>query len=617
MNVTLNIEGTGRRYPRGRRFSEIAAEYQPQYADDIVLVRFRGEIRELHKGAFQDGDLDFITTADPDGRSAYRRSVTFLAEAAAAELFPDRKLRVQHSVGQGYYCEFRVDDTLLCTEEKTSRCGVAGASSSAASEAGASAGNGAGEGPDLEGGSSDPEAEVPRKTVAGQETAEAKNGGAIPCSRQELELLGACMRRMVSEDLPIRKENLEVRDAAALFRARGRFDLADLLQFRRSSRVNVYAIGDYMDYYYSYMLPSTGYLRYFDLVPYQNGFMLMFPDEDTHCTAEFHPTDKLFRIIDDSAAWGEQMGVRTVGDLNKVIAAGKITDLILVQESYMEQKIGEIAGEIAADRRRKIVLIAGPSSSGKTTFSHRLSIQLTAHGLRPHAISLDDFYYNREDTPVDENGEYDFECLEAVDVPLFNVCLQELLAGEAVVLPVFNFKTGQRECRLSPLTISDGDVLVIEGIHGLNEKLSVGIPRENKYKIYVSALTPLNIDYHNNLATTDARLLRRIVRDARTRNTSPRDTIARWDSVRRGEEKNIFPYQEEADIMFNSALIYEQAVLKCYAEPLLFSVESGCPEYARAQRLLKFLDWFLPVPAEKIALNSILREFIGGGIFPV
>lgn len=614
MNVTLNIEGIGRRYPRGRRFSEIAAEYQAHYADDIVLVRFRGEIRELHKGAFQDGELQFLTTADPEGRSAYRRSVTFLAEAAAAELFPDRKLRVQHSVGQGYYCEFRSAASAACVGEKIQETLAAPlAPQGEPKKAGPAS-------------ASDPVSGNLSETVGCGNTEDLVESGAVSCTaeagkvvctEEELALLGENMRRMVSENLTIRKENMEVRDAAALFRDRHRADLADLLQFRRSSRVNVYAIGDYMDYYYSYMLPSTGYLRYFDLVPYQNGFMLMFPDKDTHRAAEFHPTEKLFRIIDDSAAWGEQMGVRTVGDLNKVIAAGKITDLILVQESYMEQKIGEIAEEIAEDRRRKIVLIAGPSSSGKTTFSHRLSIQLTAHGLRPHAISLDDFYCNREDTPVDENGEYDFECLEAVDVPLFNACLQELLAGEAVVLPVFNFKTGQRECRLSPLTISDGDVLIIEGIHGLNEKLSAGIPRENKYKIYVSALTPLNIDYHNNLATTDARLLRRIVRDARTRNTSPRETIARWDSVRRGEEKNIFPYQEEADIMFNSALIYEQAVLKCYAEPLLFSVESGCPEYARAQRLLKFLDWFLPVPAEQIALNSILREFIGGGIFHI
>lgn len=345
--------------------------------------------------------------------------------------------------------------------------------------------------------------------------------------------------------------------------------------------------------------------------------MLMFPDRDTRKVAEFFPLDKLFGILDESAAWGASMGVGTVGELNDVIASGKIQDLILVQESWMEQQIGNIAEQIAADPRKKIILIAGPSSSGKTTFSHRLSIQLTAQGLRPHPISLDDFYVNREDTPKDENGEYDFECLEAIDIPLLNRCLNDLLAGKEVLLPVFNFRTGRREYRGQPLQIGAADVLVLEGIHGLNEKLSWQLPKENKFKIYISALTQLNVDEQNNLATTDGRLIRRIVRDARTRNTSARETLARWESVRRGEERNIFPYQEEADVMFNSALIYELAVLKVYAEPLLFAIDSSCPEYEEAKRLLKILDYTLPVPGESIGPNSILREFMGGGCFGV
>lgn len=425
------------------------------------------------------------------------------------------------------------------------------------------------------------------------------------------------MRKIVSQDMPIVKHNMHLQDAICHFKSVGREDKVRLLLYRRNSRINIYELNGYLDYFYGYMVPSAGYLRYFDLLPYQNGFMLLFPDRDPRKVAEFHPMDKFFRIMDESVAWGEGMDVANVGDLNHVISEGKIQELILVQESWMEQKIGDIAEMIAQDPKKKIILIAGPSSSGKTTFSHRLSIQLTAHGLRPHPISLDDFYVNREETPKDENGEYDFECLEAIDVPLFNQCLSDLLAGREVTLPVFNFKTGHREFRMRPLQLAEDDVLVIEGIHGLNERLTYRLPKESKFKIYISALTQLNIDDHNNLPTTDGRLIRRMVRDARTRNTTAQQTIARWDLVRKGEEKNIFPYQEEADVMFNSALIYELAVLKCYAEPLLFSVDRDSPEYEEAKRLLKFLDYFLPVPAENIGLNSILREFIGGGIFRI
>ena len=458
---------------------------------------------------------------------------------------------MQHSIGQGYYCEFRHKDAICVPDRKM------------------------------------------------------------------LSSLKEKMQDFVKADLPIIKYNMNTQDASARFREMGRMDKVRLMRYRRSSRVNVYELQGFPDYYYGYMVPSTGYLEYFDLLLYQNGFMLMFPGKDPKVVAEFSASDKLFNTLNDSAQWGIDMGIRTVGELNDVIASGRIQDMILVQESYMEQKIGDIAETIASDRRKKFVLIAGPSSSGKTTFSHRLSIQMTAHGLKPHPISLDDFYCNREETPLDENGEFDFECLEALDIPLFNQCMTDLLAGKEVTLPVFNFKTGHREYRQKPLKMGPDDVLVIEGIHGLNEKLSYELPKENKYKIYISALTQLNIDDHNNLSTADGRLIRRMVRDARTRNTTARETLARWHSVRRGEEKNIFPYQEEADIMFNSALIYELSVLKLYAEPLLFSIDTTCPEYPEAKRLLKFLDYFLPVPGENIGHNSILREFIGGSCFHV
>lgn len=551
MNITLTINGEKKSYPSGITFQEIAREYQPEYDDEIVLVHYRRSIRELSKTCSADGELDFITTAHKAGRSTYRRSVTLLMEAAASMVFSDMGVVVQHSIGQGYYCEFR------------------------------------------------------------------RGGRHVQVDSVMLRALKDKMDEMVQHNLPILKHDVKTFDAVEHFRKVGRMDKVKLLRYRRASRMNVYELNGYIDYYYGYMVPSTGYLKYYDLLPYQNGFMLMFPDAKTWEVAEFHPLDKLFRIIDDSAAWGERMGVRTVGELNDAIAGGRLQQLILVQESWMEQKIGDIAEMIAADPRKKIILIAGPSSSGKTTFSHRLSIQLKAHGLNPHPIAMDDFYVNREDTPKDENGEFDFECLEAIDIPMFNHCLTALLAGEEVILPVFNFKTGHREFRTRPLKLNADDVLVIEGIHGLNEKLTSELPKESKFKIYISALTQLNIDAHNNLATTDCRLLRRMVRDARTRNTTARETIARWPSVRRGEEKNIFPYQEEADVMFNSALIYELAVLKCYAEPLLFAISNDCPEYDEAKRLLKFLDYFIPVPGDDIALNSVLREFIGGGIFNI
>lgn len=551
MEYRLNIHGGQRSFPEGTPYREIAKEYQKDFQDDIVLVRFRNHLRELEKTVFQDGDLEFVTTAERAGRSAYRRSVTLLMETAAHHLFPDMHVFVQHSIGQGYYCEFRKDRVL------------------------------------------------------------------VPAEPAWLVSLKKEMQSLARQNLPIRKQNQNIRETIDFFKEIGRPEKAALLRYRRSSRVNLYDLMGYREYYYGYMAPSTGYLKYFDVLPYQRGFMLMFPDKDTRKVAEFYPLDKLFGIMDESVAWGESMGVSTIGDLNDVIASGRIQDLILVQESWMEQKIGDIAEQIAADPGKKIVLIAGPSSSGKTTFSHRLSIQLTAHGLRPHPISLDDFYVNREDTPRDENGEYDFECLEAIDIDLFNRCLGDLLAGKEVILPVFNFRTGHREYRGQPLKLRGGDVLVIEGIHGLNEKLSWQLPKESKFKIYISALTQLNIDEQNNLATTDGRLIRRLVRDARTRNTPAKETLARWASVRRGEEKNIFPYQEEADVMFNSALIYELAVLKVYAEPLLFDISSDCPEYEEAERLLKILDYTLPVPGENIGHNSILREFMGGGCFGV
>ena len=332
---------------------------------------------------------------------------------------------------------------------------------------------------------------------------------------------------------------------------------------------------------------------------------------------EFKPQHKLFQVLKESTKWGDMQGIETVGDLNEMITKQGVEEVVLVQEALQEKKIAEIATQIAEHKNLKFILIAGPSSSGKTTFSHRLSIQLRANGLVPHPIAVDNYFVEREDTPRDENGDYDFEALECVDLELFNRQMQELLEGKEVEIPTFNFVTGKKEYHGNKKKLGPNDVLVIEGIHCLNPKMTENLADETKFKIYISALTQLNIDEHNRIPTTDGRLIRRMVRDARTRGTSPQRTISMWQSVRRGEEKNIFPYQEEADVMFNSALIYELAVLKPYVEAHLFSMDRDCPEWVEAKRLLKFMDYFIGIGSEHIPTNSLLREFVGGGCFKV
>ncbi|MFP3153629.1 nucleoside kinase [Lachnospiraceae bacterium ZAX-1] len=441
--------------------------------------------------------------------------------------------------------------------------------------------------------------------------------GGLELSPDFILKLKAEMMDLANAALPIRKQSIGTDAAVELFRTLGMTDKERLFRYRRSSRVNIYSIAHYTDYYYGYMVPDTGYLKYFNIERYANGFVLMFPYRNTKAAADFEPSHKLFQVLEEAAKWGEKVGIRNVGELNDAIAKGMIRDVILVQEALMERRIGTIAETIVDTKDKKFVMIAGPSSSGKTTFSHRLSIQLMAQGLKPHPIALDNYYKNREDTPRDEFGEFDFECLEALDVEQFNKDMAALLAGEKVKLPTFDFQMGRREYKGDFKQLKEHDILVIEGIHGLNDKLSYALPKSSKLKIYISALTQLNIDEHNSLPTTDGRLIRRMVRDARTRGTTAKVTIAMWDSVRRGEERHIFPFQEQADIMFNSALIYELAILKQYAEPLLFGIDKKAPEYMEAKRLLKFLDYFLPVPSEDVGKNSILREFIGGSCFRV
>lgn len=426
------------------------------------------------------------------------------------------------------------------------------------------------------------------------------------------------MKALIRCHAKIEKKSLSTTEAMQHFHQYGMLDKERLFYFRRASTVNVYFIDGFEDYYYGYMAPDASYIKKFDIISYQDGFVLLLPSpRHPKVLPKFQPSEKVFQKLNESSHWAEKLGYANVAALNEEISRGNTTEMILIAEAMMEKQIGDIAQDIAGKEGKKFVMIAGPSSSGKTTFSHRLSIQLRANGLCPHPIAVDNYFKEREDTPRDSDGNYDFEILEAIDIEKFNEDMTRLLAGEKVELPHFNFKVGKREYNGDFLQLGREDILVIEGIHCLNDRLSYSLPKESKYKIYISALTQLNIDEHNRIPTADGRMIRRMVRDARTRGISAQSTIQMWPLVRKGENENIFPFQESADVIFNSALIYELAVLKAYVEPLLFGIPRQAPEYEEAKRLLKFLDYFLNIPEEHIPQNSILREFVGGSCFKV
>ncbi|MCR5005298.1 MAG: nucleoside kinase [Clostridiales bacterium] len=459
------------------------------------------------------------------------------------------------------------------------------------------------------------EAEVRiKQAISGGTYCEISRGERTGVTEEETQALLEAMRRHVAEDLPIRKKPYPIDEAMDLFEARGMWDRSQVFKYRRFSTINLYSLGGMIDYFYGYMLPSTGMLKYFDLTQYREGVIIQLPERKwPHKVRPFVPSEKLFDVFRRSTEWSEIMGVETIGALNDSIADGSIHELIEISEALHAGHIAAIAREIFARRDQiRMVLIAGPSSSGKTTFAKKLSIQLRAEGLRPRMISVDDYFVNRENTPLDENGEKDYESLYAIDIEAFNSDLKALMAGETVTLPRYNFVTGLREYHEKPMQMGPDDILVIEGIHCLNEALTAQITRSEKYKIYISALTLINVDDHNRIPTTDGRLLRRMVRDHQYRGASAARTISMWPQVRAGEERNIFPFQEEADVMFNSAHIYELAVIKQYAEPLLFSIRRDEPEYAEARRLIKFLDYCLGVSSEIVPSTSIIREFIGG-----
>lgn len=442
--------------------------------------------------------------------------------------------------------------------------------------------------------------------------------GNVTITEELLQKIKKYMLELVEQKIPIMKRSISTHDAVELFHKYGMYDKEKLFRYRRVSKVNIYSLGDFEDYFYGFMVWHTGYLKYFDLIPYDEGLVLQMPTvENPQELPPFQAQQKLFQVQKQSEKWGEMLNVDTVGDLNECITRESMRELILIQEALQEGELSHMAETIESRKGVKFVMIAGPSSSGKTTFSHRLSIQLSAHGMKPHPIAVDNYFVDRDKTPLDEMGNKNYECLEAIDVEQFNKDMNALLRGERIELPEYNFKTGKREYKGNYLQLGQDDILVIEGIHCLNDKLSYTLPKESKFKIYISAVTQLNIDEHNRIPTTDGRLIRRMVRDNRTRGTSAKDTIHMWYSVRRGEEENIFPYQESADVMFNSALIYELSILKSYAEPVLFQIQESEPEYKEAKRLLKFLDYFVGVPSEDVPHNSFLREFIGGGCFDV
>ena len=540
-------------YREGITYEEIAAEYQDYYDGMIALVIADGKICELHKTAASDKHITFITYKDAIGHKTYMRTATMLFLKAVTDV-------VGKDISKRLKIEFAIGPAYYCSKE-----------------------------------------------------------GDYEITEELIQAINAKMREMVEAELPITKTSFPMDDAMELVTQRGMLDKEKVFKYRRSSFVNMYCLNDYYDYYYGYMLPNTKYVKYFEVFAYDKGYMLLLPDrKNPNKMPKFEEREKLFKTMQRTTDWAANLGIEIVGDLNNAICdQRKFTEIIFAQEAEQERRIAEIATTISEHSHVKFVMIAGPSSSGKTSFANRLSIQLRSLGKKPHIISLDDYFVDREKTPRDEKGDYNFECLGAIDVEDFNNDMLKLLAGETVELPRFNFKTGKREYDGNVKTLGADDILVIEGIHGLNPKMSYALPEESKFKVYISALTSLNIDDHNRIPTTDGRLLRRMVRDARTRGASAKRTIQMWPSVRKGEEENIFPFQEEADVMFNSALLYELAVLKQHAEPLLFGITKEEPEYYEAKRLLRFLNYFLGMDSNNLPINSIAREFVGGSCFNV
>lgn len=516
-----------------------------------VSAKVNNKVEGLNFRVYYNKDVEFLDITNPSGMRTYVRSLCFILVKAVKDLYPTGSISLEHPVSKGYYCNLHLDRSI---------------------------------------------------------------------ELDDVNRIKQRMKELIAADLPFERIECHTEKAVDLFRSQGMEDKVKLLQTSGQLYTFYYRLEDCIDYYYGSLVPSTGYIRQFDIVKYYDGLLLRIPDRQyPEKLEEVVKQEKMLEVFQEYRRWNQILGISTVGDFNIACNAGHATDLINVSEALQEKKIAQIADEITHrnqnGQRVKLVLISGPSSSGKTTFSKRLSIQLMTNGMKPYPISLDDYFVNRENTPKDENGNYDFESLEALDRPFFETQLKDLLDGKEIELPRFNFTTGRREMSGNKLKIDEHMVLILEGIHALNPALTPNIPAENKFKIYVSALTTILLDNHNYIPTTDNRLLRRIIRDYKYRNYSAEETISRWGSVRKGEDKWIFPYQEYADAMFNSALLFELAVLKDYAEPILRKVPNNRPEYSEAHRLLRFLEYFVSVPDQEIPPTSLLREFLGGSSF--
>ena len=516
-----------------------------------VSAKVNNKVESLTFRVYNNKDVEFLDLCSSSGMRTYVRSLFFVLYKAVEDLYPNGSIVLEHPISKGYYCQLKLDRSI---------------------------------------------------------------------GLDDVQRIKQRMKEIIAEDLPFERFEKHTDEVVELFHQKGMNDKVRLLETSGNLYSYYYTLGDTIDYYYGSLLPSTGYLHLFDLVKYYDGLLLQVPNRSNPNKLEEMPKqEKMLEVLKEHRQWNQILGIGTVGDFNKACNAGYATELINVSEALQEKRISQIADEIYHRGQKgypvKLILISGPSSSGKTTFSKRLSVQLMANGLKPYPVSLDDYFVNRVDTPKDENGNYDYESLYALDLDFFNQQLQALLNGEEVELPRFNFNTGMREMSGNRLKVDDNMILILEGIHALNPELTPHIPAENKFKIYVSALTTILLDNHNYIPTTDNRLLRRIIRDYKYRGYSAEETISRWPSVRAGEEKWIFPYQENADVMFNSALLFELAIIKDYAEPILRKVPNNRPEYSEAYRLRKFLEYFIPLQDKELPPTSVLREFLGGSSF--
>lgn len=551
LQIYCKNNNSTREFPEGSSLLDIYNGFNLVMPYGPVSAKVNNKVESLDFRVYYNKDIEFLDITSSSGMRTYVRSLFFVLVKAVEELYPQGNISLEHPISKGYFCKLHIDRTI---------------------------------------------------------------------GLDDVQRIKQKMQEIIAADIPYTRTECHTEKVVRLFEERGMPDKARLLDTYGQLYSYYYQLGDTVDCYYSSLVPSTGYIHLFDIVKYYDGLLLRIPNrENPTKLEEVVKQEKMLEVFQEYHRWNQILGISTVGDLNVACNEGHATDLINVSEALQEKKIAQIADEITHrdqdGKRVKLVLISGPSSSGKTTFSKRLSIQLMTNGLKPYPISLDDYFVNRNDTPLDENGKHDFESLYAVDLPFFEEQLSTLLNGGEVELPRYNFTTGKREMSGKKLRIDEHMILIIEGIHALNPALTPHIPNENKYKVYVSALTTILLDNHNYIPTTDNRLLRRIIRDYKYRNYSAEETIARWPSVREGEKKWIFPYQENADAMFNSALLFELAVLKDYVEPVLRKVPNRCPEYSEAHRLLRFLNYFVSVQDKELPPTSLLREFLGGSSF--